>query len=333
MEKSPLLTIIIPVYNTEPDLLKRAIDSAFSQKKNPVEVLVIDDCSTSAETRQVLQSFEQEEKVRVLYNEKNLGISGTRNRGIREAEGEFLAFLDHDDSLHDDFASIMVRKAVEDNCDLVICGWEAANPEGTITRHYPENDSYYNDPWFIWASGLIWTHIYRKKVLLEKNILFPDHCVLEDSVFCLRCADLIQNVGTVPFIGYTHYEYEVSASHSERFHALRYDQIPFDYLEDIVKNVRQPDYTIGTAVAILPLITCLSTWKSDIETQKACENRSREILKESPHFLRRTQMYFKKIPSDPKFRYVALGYLVACCMHSDKIYCRAVRFLLSHKEA
>ena len=87
-----LVSVIIPTYNRA-GIVGRAIESALTQTYHDVEVIVVDDGS-SDHTRDVVRSFGA--RVRYLY-QANAGVTAARNRGIREARGEFIAFLDSDD--------------------------------------------------------------------------------------------------------------------------------------------------------------------------------------------------------------------------------------------
>ncbi|OGQ82751.1 MAG: hypothetical protein A3F90_06795 [Deltaproteobacteria bacterium RIFCSPLOWO2_12_FULL_60_19] len=90
-EKNSLVSVIVPVYNGE-RFLTEALDSIFAQDYRPIEVIVVDDGS-SDRTPEIARSFGE---IRYLC-QSNRGLAATRNAGIREARGEFLAFLDADD--------------------------------------------------------------------------------------------------------------------------------------------------------------------------------------------------------------------------------------------
>jgi len=94
---SPLVSIIIPTYNYA-RYLRHAIDSALNQSYSNIEVIVVDDGSTD-DTQQLLAEYG--EKIRNVL-QVNQGASAARNRGIREACGEYIAFLDADDTYRKD---------------------------------------------------------------------------------------------------------------------------------------------------------------------------------------------------------------------------------------
>lgn len=92
----PTVSVIIPAYNCA-RYVSEAIDSALAQTYKDFEVIVVDDGSTD-DTSQILEPYIQSGKIRYFYQE-NAGAGAARNKGILEAKGEFLAFLDADDVL------------------------------------------------------------------------------------------------------------------------------------------------------------------------------------------------------------------------------------------
>lgn len=100
----PRVSVLMPVYNTKPDQLGEAMDSILSQTFADFEFLILNDCSPNADVEEVVKSYTDP---RIVYavNERNLGISGARNRLLDMAQGEYLAVMDHDDiSLPERFA-------------------------------------------------------------------------------------------------------------------------------------------------------------------------------------------------------------------------------------
>src|SRR5258708_7569819 len=91
---SPLISVIMPVYNAAP-FVREAVESILAQTLGDFELIMIDDASTDG-SPEILARF-TDPRCRLLTNANNLGAAETKNRGIAEARGEFLAFLDADD--------------------------------------------------------------------------------------------------------------------------------------------------------------------------------------------------------------------------------------------
>lgn len=92
--EQPIISVVIPAYNCA-GYIGQALDSVFAQKV-PLEVLVVDDGSTDG-LWEAIEPYEKRENFRYLKNAANLGVAMSRNRGVQEARGRYVAFLDADD--------------------------------------------------------------------------------------------------------------------------------------------------------------------------------------------------------------------------------------------
>ena len=93
----PLVTVIITTYK-RPDKIERAIDSVINQTYPNIELIVVDDnIKDTQERKETEKIVERYSNIRYIKNEKNLGGALSRNVGIKEANGEFISFLDDDD--------------------------------------------------------------------------------------------------------------------------------------------------------------------------------------------------------------------------------------------
>ena len=92
----PRVSVLMPVYNTKPEQLREAMDSILAQTFGDFEFLILNDRSTDPQVEEVVKSYSDP---RIVYavNERNLGISGARNRLLDMAQGEYLVVMDHDD--------------------------------------------------------------------------------------------------------------------------------------------------------------------------------------------------------------------------------------------
>jgi glycosyltransferase involved in cell wall biosynthesis len=107
MKNHPLVSVIIPVYNSE-KYLAETLDSVFAQTYHPIEVIVVDGCSTD-NTAQIAKSYHQ-----VCYlQQQGTGLANARNTGIDTATGELLAFLDSDDYWRRDKLAIQIESSIQ----------------------------------------------------------------------------------------------------------------------------------------------------------------------------------------------------------------------------
>lgn len=103
---SPLVSIIIPAYNCQ-EHISACINSILEQTYKNIEILIADDCSTD-NTKNIINTFHHS-KIKIFFNEINLGVVTTRNNLIKKASGEFIAFQDADDWSHKD----RIQKQIE----------------------------------------------------------------------------------------------------------------------------------------------------------------------------------------------------------------------------
>lgn len=120
-EKRPLVSIIMPCLNAASHI-QRAMDSAYLQSFSDFELIVVDNGSTDG-TPQLVKA-DQRPRTRLLQESK-LGVSYARNHALKASQGEYIVFLDADDTWHPSFLSDMVgAMESDDNPTLAYCGWQ-----------------------------------------------------------------------------------------------------------------------------------------------------------------------------------------------------------------
>jgi len=95
-EFEPVVSVVMPAYNCR-SYIRQAVESVMGQTFSDWELLIINDCATDDTLAVARELAAGDPRIRVLSNEKNLGVSKTRNRGIAEAKGKYIAYLDSDD--------------------------------------------------------------------------------------------------------------------------------------------------------------------------------------------------------------------------------------------
>ena len=115
----PSLSIIIPVYNNE-CYVQATLESVLAQTYRDMEVIVIDDGSTDRSLNICQKIAAQDGRIRVIHKE-NGGVSSARNRGLDEAQGEYISFIDGDDCIDPQLYEIMIGVLEGEKVDLVNC--------------------------------------------------------------------------------------------------------------------------------------------------------------------------------------------------------------------
>lgn len=116
----PRISIVVPVYNPDPNLLLKTIRSVIEQSYTEWELCIADDCSTNPEVRKVLEDcIAENSNIKVMFRSENGHISRATNSALELASGDFIALLDHDDLLDRDALFYFVRE-LQSHPDAVI---------------------------------------------------------------------------------------------------------------------------------------------------------------------------------------------------------------------
>lgn len=126
--RTPLISVIIPVYNVE-KYLHRCLDSVIAQTYQNIEIICVDDGSIDESGRICDQYAVRDAHIKVIHQE-NQGLSAARNRGLDAAEGEYIAFVDSDDYILEDMYKRMLDKLLNYNVDLCVCQWQYEFSDG-----------------------------------------------------------------------------------------------------------------------------------------------------------------------------------------------------------
>ncbi len=200
MEQRELISIIIPVYNTEL-YLQRCIDSILNQTYANLEVLLIDDGSTDL-SLVICKKYEKKDSRVRVFHQSNAGASAARNVGLENAKGEYIMFVDSDDFI---------------GCEMVECHYKAVKQFNSIFVQslIPNDKIVYRDSAVISnvealkniLSGTWWGpcgKLYQKEAI--GNLRFPLETISEDYAFNV---ELCMNNGSICFLNQAFYFREI----------------------------------------------------------------------------------------------------------------------------
>ena len=125
----PKVSIVVPVYNAA-RFLEDTIRSVQAQTEKDWELLLVDDCSTDESCDVITRISESDSRVRLIHQAQNAGAAAARNRGICEAAGKYLAYLDADDLWKPERLSKELAFLEKEKAAFVFCGYEFADENG-----------------------------------------------------------------------------------------------------------------------------------------------------------------------------------------------------------
>jgi len=201
------VSVVIPVYNAE-DAIRRCLDSIFAQDYAATEVVAIDDGSTD-NSLAILNEYRSTHSNLRVISQTNQGIARTRNRGIEIATGDFLLFVDNDDTLDQDYIQTYIHHLDQDY-DIVIGGWRRRDSTGKLI--YERRMKGFE--WETYINTYPWDKLYKREFLLQNDVRFLDYGIGEDVYFTLRAKASNPKIKLIDYVGYTWFLEKASVSNT-----------------------------------------------------------------------------------------------------------------------
>ncbi len=243
---NPKVSVIVPVYNVE-KYVAECLDSILAQTLSDIEVIVLNDGSTDGSEEIIKKYAEQDSRIKI-YRHENRGLGPTRNRGITLALGEYLAFVDSDDTIACDMLENLYRKAVADRADIiegeVMLTYD--NPQKNKIRKNlriaepvqvtDENKGEFYANYYLPRvfSHNAWDKLYRTKFVTDNQIWFGDNkrIFAEDNWFQLQAFLANPKICFVNQVVYYYRQQEDSIMHKPKRDLLkRHSTMISDYTE------------------------------------------------------------------------------------------------------
>ena len=219
------VTIGIPVYQSV-DYIQDTMNSALNQSFSDIEFLIVDDCGNDG-TMDVIYHFQvnhpRGKDIRILINEKNKGVSCSRNRIIDEAKGRFLYFMDSDDSIEPNTIQLLYDAIIQHNVQVAYGSYEIIDGIGNspierykkdalVLRGEDELAMYaFKNNHIFHVSAC--NHLINLEFLRQSNVRFIDASYWEDMVYTTELVTKIESAVLLPDITYHYIRHDGSLSH------------------------------------------------------------------------------------------------------------------------
>lgn len=201
-KKQPKISILLPVYNTEEKWLRECIESVLSQYYSNWELCIADDNSNQSQVRRILNEYEaRDPRIRIVYRDENGHISKASNSALEIATGEYVALLDHDDTLAP-FALYRVVELINKNADaeFIYSDEDKINKSGRRSRPFFKPDW---SPDTLLSQNYICHFVVIKSSLMNRVGGFRvGYEGAQDYDLILRCTELTQEIYHIPQILY-----------------------------------------------------------------------------------------------------------------------------------
>ena len=242
---TPLVSVIVPVYNVE-KTLARCLESICGQSYQNLEIIVVNDGSPDGSLA-ICEQFRAKDPRVVVISKENEGLSLTRNAGMRVAHGKYLQFVDSDDYIEPTFTARMVEAAEKNYADLVIAPYwmvipltssksgrrtekllaqlgvqtDTAEPEVNVYSFLPAGNygqkefmqEYMKKPSSFYFN-VVWNKLYRRSLLMNAGLWFTREVYNEDQLFNVRYFRLAKAYTALAAPGYYYIQNPQSLLHT-----------------------------------------------------------------------------------------------------------------------
>lgn len=187
------ISVIIPVYNAE-RYLRECLDSVLCQTLSAFEVILVDDGSTDSSLEIMRQYAAEDDRIRIIIQKDRQYAGVARNRGMQEANGKYLLFLDADDIFDARMFGRLYEQAEKRNAQVTVCRAEAMEKGKTVDMPWALREEYLPDKsvfsyrdlgvyLFLFAAGWAWDKLFLREFIQQKQIQFSGTKIINDRKF------------------------------------------------------------------------------------------------------------------------------------------------------
>jgi len=237
----PKFSIIIPVYNVE-KYIGKCLDSVINQTYQDYEVIVVND-GTKDDSMDIVKKYDVK-----IVNQQNQGLSAARNTGVKEAKGEYILFLDSDDSIEKDLLKEL-NKAIKNNPDLVRFQVQEEFEGTKEKKEYPEQP--FTNKTGVEAFSLIckyhfvenaWCYLYKTDFFKKQHFTFKNGALHEDFGLIPLIIMKARKVNSISYVGYNYLQRQGSIMNTKNYDNTKKkasDMIEhYQYLENEINKTK-----------------------------------------------------------------------------------------------
>ncbi|BCJ92957.1 hypothetical protein acsn021_05260 [Anaerocolumna cellulosilytica] len=280
----PKVSIIIPVYNAE-KYIESCLESVVSQTYPNIEILLMVGQCNDSSLEKCIKWQKKNSKI-IIVSRKDNSLGDARNYGLKIAQGDFVAYVDADDYVENNFIYKLLKPFLTDDLlDFVCCGFDKFREnemlkEGWVPEERGKKEVSFTSYVNCIKYGVVWNKMYRTKWLVEKNITMFDGCHEDDAMHFI----LASQVKHVYLISEALYHYNVgnvvSLLHNKKNRLQYFDAVRFviDYYKQ--NNILEMYYYQIRKIVLNSVKFILEETQEDIEIITKYEDFLAEIYPE-----------------------------------------------------
>lgn len=251
------ISVIVPVYNNEKNL-KDCIESILNQTYKSFELILINDGS-SDNSLEICEAYKTTDSRIVVYNQINSGASVARNLGLRKMSGDYVIFVDADDTIKSNMLSEMLNVSLKYDLDFTMCGLtlkyfdindelikeNEVKPRSRILNHSDLPDKLLDLVESEIINGPV-CKLIKSKIITENNLLMPPNLSLqEDLYFNISILEKIKKMGVIEE-SYYDYNIRMTESVTKKYYAEKFEMLDevHDHILKFYKKYSKNNETI-----------------------------------------------------------------------------------------
>lgn len=232
-----LISFVIPVYNAE-NTLRKCVNSLLNQTYDNYEIILVNDGSTDKSLK-ICEDFANNPKV-FLINQKNSGVSKTRNKGIEKSKGDYICFIDSDDWVEEKYLEKFIKNLKVNTTLLVQDIFRDTSNKRQLNAGYKENIVNLNSykelfvDYKLLRFGYPFGKFYSKEIIEKENLRFIENIQYgEDLIFFIS---YLNEVNQIHFISEAQYHYIVEDSNNSLSHSYGTFESELKCFDEFVKK-------------------------------------------------------------------------------------------------
>lgn len=268
MNKNPLISVIVPIYNVE-GYLEESVKSVLDQSYNNIEILLINDGSTDKSKEVCMKLMAHEKKIR-YYEKRNSGLSDTRNVGLEKVRGEYISFVDSDDLLAPNAVRTLYELCKKYNTEIAVGkishfvdGKRPSYKTQTRENVFEKDEAICDFLCQREISTSACGKIYKASVL--KDVRFKSGILYEDNLFL---SDVLNRVQKVVYTDEECYGYRHRANSITTKHFSEKDLDIIDIGNELVRRYEYKSSELSLAVHTYQVTNCLRVYLTAPEDEK-----------------------------------------------------------------
>lgn len=223
-----MISIIVPVYNVE-NYLDRCVRSICEQSYTDLEIILVDDGSTDSSGEICDKWTEKDCRIKAVHK-SNGGLSDARNIGLKNATGDYIAFIDSDDWIEKDYCLTLLNTITEKECDIAGCKFRRTSDNSTVSDSketvgyscFKKNEEIMRSLIYGKINCIVCNKLYKRTTVYD--VLFPFGKQHEDDFWTYKVFFRINKYVECDYIGYNYFKNPTSIM-GRKYSLKRLDQL------------------------------------------------------------------------------------------------------------